>query len=155
MERACFKHVFSVCCSVKISLHWNKWAQSKPWQTAPDHYSSSTKLYSWHYAFGQVAIPWHLPNSDSSVRLPHGEAWFITPENAFPLLESPIAANFTPLQPMLGITHGDLRLVCGCSAMETHFVKLPTNFSLPFCAHVADHFMAEPSFLFIFYFTFI
>ena len=25
-------------------------------KTAPDHYSSSTKLYSWHYAFGQVAF---------------------------------------------------------------------------------------------------
>ena len=30
------------------------------------------------------------------------------------LLQSPKAASFTPLQPMLGIAHGDLRLVCGC-----------------------------------------
>jgi hypothetical protein len=52
------------------------------------------QTYSWHYAFGQVALYWHLPNPDSSVGLPDGEAWFITPENAFPLL-----ASFTPLQP--------------------------------------------------------
>ena len=25
---------------------------------------------------------------------------------------------------MLGIVHGDLRLVCDCSAMETHFMML-------------------------------
>jgi hypothetical protein len=35
-----------------------------------------------------------------------------------------MAASFTPLQPMLGIVHGDLRLVCDCSAMETHFMML-------------------------------
>ena len=34
-----------------------------------------------------------------------------------------------------GIAHGDVRLVCGCSAMETHFMKLPTNSS---CADVAS-----------------
>ena len=42
---------------------------------------------------------------------------------------------FTPLQPTLGIAHGDLRLACGCSAMETHFMKLPTHSS---CADVAS-----------------
>ena len=31
--------------------------------------------------------------------------------------------------------HGDLRLVSGCSAMETHFMKLPTN---SYCADVAS-----------------
>jgi hypothetical protein len=41
-----------------------------------------------------------------------------------------MAASFTPIQPTLGIAHGDLRLVCGCSAMETHFMKLPTNSSV-------------------------
>ena len=25
----------------------------EPWKTAPDHYSSSTKLYSWHYALSR------------------------------------------------------------------------------------------------------
>jgi hypothetical protein len=32
-----------------------------------------------------------------------------------------------PLQSTLGIVHGDLRLVCGCTPMETHFMKLLTN----------------------------
>ena len=41
----------------------------------------------------------------------------------------------TLLQPMLGIALGDLRLVCSCSAMETHFMKLPMNSS---CAEVAS-----------------
>jgi hypothetical protein len=101
------------------------------WNTSPDRYSSSTKCYSWYYALGQVAFSWHLPNSDSSIRLPDGEAWFITPENAFPLLQSPMAVSFTPLQPTLGIAQG----VFGCSAMETHFLKLPINSS---CADVAS-----------------
>ena len=43
--------------------------------------------------------------------------------------------SFTPLQPTLGIVHGDLTLVCGCLAMETHFMKLPTN---SYCADVAS-----------------
>jgi hypothetical protein len=34
---------------------------------------------------------------------------------------------------MLGITRGDLRLVCGYSAMETHFMKLLTK---RYCADV-------------------
>uniref|UniRef100_A0A8C8JDH8 FERRY endosomal RAB5 effector complex subunit 3 n=1 Tax=Oncorhynchus tshawytscha TaxID=74940 RepID=A0A8C8JDH8_ONCTS len=46
-----------------------------------------------------------------------------------------MAASFTPLQPTLGIAHGDLKLVCGYSAMEIHFMKLPTNSS---CADVAS-----------------
>ena len=43
------------------------------------------------------------------------------------------AASFTPLQPTLGIVHGDLRLMCDCSAMETYFMKLPTK---SYCADV-------------------
>jgi hypothetical protein len=43
--------------------------------------------------------------------------------------------SFTPLQPTRGIVHGDLRLVCGCSAKETHFTMLPTN---SYCADVAS-----------------
>ena len=38
-----------------------------------------------------------------------------------------MAGRLIPIQPTLGIVHGDLRLVCGCSAMETHFMKLLTN----------------------------
>ena len=61
--------------------------------------------------------------------------WSITPENGFPLLQSPMAASFTSLQLTLGILHGDLRLVCSCSAMETHFIKLLTN---NYCTDVAS-----------------
>ena len=46
-----------------------------------------------------------------------------------------MAARFKPLQPTLGIAHDDLRLVCGCSAMEAHFNKLPIN---NYCADVAS-----------------
>ena len=46
-----------------------------------------------------------------------------------------MAASFTPLQPKLGLAHGDLRLVYGCSAMETHFMRLPTN---NYCAGIAS-----------------
>ena len=53
-------------------------------KTAPDLYSSSTKLYSWHYALGQVVFSCHPPNPDSFLGLPDGKAWFVTPENAFP-----------------------------------------------------------------------
>ncbi|CDQ67465.1 unnamed protein product [Oncorhynchus mykiss] len=50
----------------------------------------------------------------------------------FPLLQSQMAARFTPLQLTLGIAHGDLRLVW---AMETHFMKLSPNSS---CADVSS-----------------
>jgi hypothetical protein len=49
-----------------------------------------------------------------------------------PMLQSPMAASFTPLQPTLGIAHGDIRL--GCSAKETHFMKLLIN---SYCADLA------------------
>ena len=45
-------------------------------------------------------------------------------ECVYTVLESN-GGKFTPLQLTLGIAHGDLGLVCGCSAMETHFMKLP------------------------------
>jgi hypothetical protein len=91
--------------------------------------------YLWHYAFGQVAFSWQPLNPDSSVGLPDGEVLFITPKKVFPLLQSPMVASFTPLQPMLGIAHGNLRLVCGCSTMEANFMKLPKN---SYCADVAS-----------------
>ena len=46
-----------------------------------------------------------------------------------------MAASFTPLQGMLGIAYGALRLEYGCEAIETHFMTLPTNSS---CAEVAS-----------------
>jgi hypothetical protein len=66
-----------------------------------------------------------LPFSHKSIR----EVGHITPENVFSLLHSPMAASFTSHD----IAHGDLGLVCGCSAMETNFMKLLTNSS---CADV-------------------
>jgi hypothetical protein len=60
-------------------------------------------------------------------------AWFIPPENMFPQLRSTMAARFTELQPTFGIARGSFRLVCGCSAMENHFVTCPTNSS---CADI-------------------
>ena len=45
--------------------------------------------------------------------------------------------------PTPGIVHGDLRLVCGCLAMETHFMMLPTNSS---CADVASRGSLELNF---------
>jgi hypothetical protein len=38
-----------------------------------------------------------------------------------------MAVSFTPTQPTLGIAHGDLRLVCGCSAMENPFHEAPNE----------------------------
>ena len=46
-----------------------------------------------------------------------------------------MVVSFTPLQPTLGIAHGDLRLVYSCSAMETCFMKLPVS---SYCAAVAS-----------------
>ena len=56
-------------------------------------------------------------------------------DSSFQLLQSTMKESFTPLQPTLGIAHGDLRLVCACPAMETHLIKLTTN---SFCAEVAS-----------------
>jgi hypothetical protein len=115
----------------------------KFFQTSLDkHYSSSTKRYSWLYAFRQVAFSRHPPNPDLSVGLPDDEERFITPGYMFQLLQSPMALSFKPLQQTLGIAHGDVRLVCGCSAIETHFMKLLTNSC---CADVASRDSLEVS----------
>ena len=60
---------------------------------------------------------WHPPNPDSSVGLPGGEARFITPENAFPLLQSPMAVSFTPIQPTLSICMVILGLCAGLEVL--------------------------------------
>ena len=72
-----------------------------------------------------MVFSWHPPNPDWSVGLLDNEARLVTPENMFPLLQSPVAACFTPLQPTLGIAPSDLRLVY--LALETHFIKLWTH----------------------------
>lgn len=84
--------------------------------------------------FGPVQLALCIPpKPDSSIRLPYSELWFITPESTFLLLQIPMAVCYRPLQPMLGIAHGGLRLVYGCSTIETHFMALLTNSS---CADV-------------------
>jgi hypothetical protein len=88
-----------------------------------------------HYALGQVAFSWHPPKRYLSVGRPDGDVWFINLENVFPLLQISMVASFTPLQSTLGIAHGDFRLMCGCSAMETYFMKFPTN---NYCADLAS-----------------
>ena len=98
----CFHKVGSAELSI-MSLYAGALRFPEPWKTATDHYSSSTKLYSWHYTLGQVAVSWHPPNPDLFVGLPDGEAWFTTPESLFPLLQSPLAASFTTLQLTLGM----------------------------------------------------
>ena len=45
--------------------------------------------------WGQVGFSWY---PDSSVGLPGGEGGFITPEGAFPLLQSLMVVSFTPLE---------------------------------------------------------
>ena len=112
LSQSCSRVQSSRMALCAVALRFIFTGTTGPGKTAPDHYSSSTKLDSWHYAMGKVAFSWHLPNPDSSVGLPDGEVWFITPENAFSLLQSP---SFTPLQLTLGIAHGYLRLVCVCS----------------------------------------
>ena len=79
-ERACYHKVVSTESS-RMSLYavalifpfTGTKGPSPHRETAPDHYSSSTKLYSWHYTFGQVAFSWHLQNPDLCVGLTDGE----------------------------------------------------------------------------------
>lgn len=79
-----------------------------------------------------------IPSCNFTVGIMHSIRWDspgicqtqIHPSDCqMPLLQSPVAAQFTPFQPMLGIAHRDLRLVCSCLAMETHFMKLQTHSS--------------------------
>ena len=48
--------------------------------------------------------------------------------------------ELAPLQPTVGIAHSDLRLMCSCSSMETHSMKLSTN---SVCADVASSISLE------------
>jgi hypothetical protein len=45
-----------------------------------------------------------------------------------------MTVSFTLLQVTLGIAHGEIRHLCSCLAMETHYMKLLTN---RYCADVA------------------
>jgi hypothetical protein len=56
-------------------------------------------------------------------------------QRMFPLLAPESNGGKLYNTPVDGIAHGDLRVVRGCLAMETNFVKLQTNSS---CADVAS-----------------
>lgn len=94
--------IYSYAVALTLSFIIDQGAEPKPWKTALDHYSSFTKCYCWHKS----------------------KAWFITPENTFPLFHSSVVTCFTPLQSTFGIAHSDLRFVWGCSAMKTYFINL-------------------------------
>lgn len=104
--------IYSYAVALTLSFIIDQGAEPKPWKTALDHYSSFTNCYCWHKS----------------------KAWFITPENTFPLFHSSVVTCFTPLQSTLGIAHSDLRFVWGCSAMKTHFINLSIHGS---CVDVA------------------
>ena len=91
-------------------------------ETAPDHYYSFTKHYSWHYALGQVAY--------LSVRLPDGEEWSITLEN---LISTAPESNSSKLY----TTPADACIDAAqpWKPMETHLMKLPMSSS---CAYVSS-----------------
>jgi len=72
--------------SVRVNFTGTKGPSPAPEKQPYPIIPASTKLYTWHSADGQVPFPWQPPNPDSSIRLPDGEAWFVAPENASPLL---------------------------------------------------------------------
>lgn len=76
-----------------------------------------------------------LKNPVFHIRLSDSDAWFIPPQNTFPLLQSPATVCITPIQQTFGIAHSDLTLLCSCSAIETNFKKLLTQSS---CTDVAS-----------------
>ena len=75
--------------------------------------------------------PGRVMLASSKPRLVHRTAmwWSVIHHSSKGIFTAPESngGGFTPLQPILGIAHGGLRLVCSCLAMETHFMKLPTN----------------------------
>lgn len=88
-----------------------------PGKTAADHYPCTAKIYCWLYAFRFKTVPWCPSNPDLSIRLPDTEVWFIRGHCSVQ------RCHDLPVQLMLAIAHSDLRLMCSCSAMETHFMK--------------------------------
>uniref|UniRef100_UPI0035901350 leukocyte tyrosine kinase receptor n=1 Tax=Myxine glutinosa TaxID=7769 RepID=UPI0035901350 len=67
-----FLHGPALCTWAFVMLKQER-AFPKLFPQTPDHDSSSTKLYSLHYASRQIAFSSHPPNPDSSVGLPDGE----------------------------------------------------------------------------------
>jgi hypothetical protein len=71
----------------------------------------------------QLAFYWHPSNPDSSIELPYGEAWFITPDGWRALHHSSryLTLCMVILTFTLYLSHlaDALTLLCGCLAMET------------------------------------
>ena len=100
----------------RVSFTGTKGPSPAP-EKQPHHSPSSIRLYTWHNAVRQVPFSWQQQNPDSSIRLPDGEVWLITPENT------------SQLHPMLCIALADVWLGCSCSAIEIHSMKLSTHCS--------------------------
>ncbi len=67
--------------ALRFPFNGRKWPRLTPEKQSQTIITSSTKHYSWHNAVRQVTFSWHSPNSDSPIRLPTREAWFVTPQN--------------------------------------------------------------------------
>ena len=109
------------------------WRDTLNWITKNNMLHCACPIGAYHNVCCLLRQSLCLSNVSTHKSTLHGQKYvdtcssFITPENVFPLLQSPIVVSFTPLQQTLGIAHGDLRLVCGYSSMETHFMNLPMN----------------------------
>ena len=62
-------HLESYCIVLRFSFTETKWPNPNYEKQPHNHYSSSTKLYSWHDAFGHLAFSLQLPNPDSSCQM--------------------------------------------------------------------------------------
>lgn len=81
--------------------------------TMKKYYFFFSKLYSWYCAFGQVELFWQIQIHPSGWQMVMSD-----PSLQRMDFKSPVMVSFTFLQP----TH---ELVCGCTAVETHFMKFP------------------------------
>jgi hypothetical protein len=83
-------------------------------KTAPDHFSSYTKLYSCIGA-GIVFLASTKPRFVQSDCQMMNHITLHQSREAFPLLQSPIVASFTPLQPTLALR---MVILCLCAAAQ-------------------------------------
>lgn len=83
--------------------------------SSPQHFPPK---FNWHSGERQVMFSWHFKNSDSSIKLPGREV--VTPQDMFPLLQSPVETCFTPLHSKLVSLLGDVRLEGSYSDIKSH-----------------------------------
>lgn len=76
-------------------------------------------LYKWLSAFKQIAFSWHAPNPDLSLCQIGNHDLSLQKT----LLQGPMVVYFEPSPLMLRITLSNLKLVCGCSALETQLME--------------------------------